>query len=119
MPDVTRYALDLPLQATLDSSGNGSAQCGPAQGSEVWVVRRYVCAASSGCTINLYKNIVTPGSQFDQTFRGANDVGSLEQHIQPGEQVLVRWQDGQPGAVVSITFYGDRLIRGQWRNGVQ
>lgn len=112
MPSYTTYALEVPLTATLDSSGAAQLTAGPIIYSERWRVRRYTCMAPNGVVVALYRNSVNNGSQFDYTLKGNNDVGSLEQELQTGEVIVVTWMNGQPGTTATVTLLGDRIVLG-------
>lgn len=109
----TRYALEIPLSGTLDSNGSLTLQIGPVIAGEHWVIRRYPCQATSGVTLDLYRNYISAATNFDHTLKGNNDNGALQQEIQNGEQVIAVWTNGQPNTTVTVTLIGDRMIPGR------
>lgn len=104
---------------TLDGSGNGTVQAGPAVPGEVW----FPASVSISCTgaipatgsplVSIYAgNGISPGSFVDSTFNVTGAASSLisGQQLHPGQQVFAVWAAGPPGQVATVVIKGTRQV---------
>lgn len=113
--------LSLTRQAsiTLNGSGAGTAQLGPAMPGESWQPAQasVVCSAavSTGtCQAQIYMGPAASQAYYvDGTFSG--DTGDTTDAVSgrtlyPGQYIFAVWTGGQPGATATLTVSGQRQV---------
>ena len=109
----------LSASITLDATGAGQAQLGPAITNERWEpaqvsVSCSALVASGACQANTYcGSAVNQGTFKDGTFSG--DSGDTTDAVQgeilwPGQYVFVVWSSGVPFAVATMRVTGSRFV---------
>lgn len=104
---------------TLNGSGAGTVQLGPASPGEVWHPAQVSVSCSAvvttgTCQANIYAGAAVGQSTFkDGTFSGdtgdtTDAVGGVQLH--PGEYVFVVFSGGVPGAVGAVLVAGTRTV---------
>jgi hypothetical protein len=103
----------------LDSSGNGTAEIGPASPGEVWfpTSTSITCTgsipATGSPTLFIYAgNGISPASFIDSTYNVTSAASSLisGKTLYPGQQVYAVWSDGPPGGTATLAVNGTRQV---------
>jgi hypothetical protein len=104
-------------KVTLDGSGNGTAQIGPASAGEVWYpdvvsVSAATNVAEASCKI-FAGPLIAPFTFVDGTLSGStgDSTGKISgKVIRPGLVIFAQWAGGDPGAVATMNIYGNRAV---------
>jgi hypothetical protein len=108
--------LRVKASTTLDGSGNGTAEAGPAVPGEIWYPSAVAVKCSSNTNEAIAKTYV--GNQVsDATFADGTTWGSTGDStsnvtgpLYPGQQVFAVWTGGDPGATATVTITGTRSV---------
>lgn len=110
-PGGAQYA-----STTLDASGNGTAQVGPARVREHWQVQAVGVAVetqAAQATCSVYIGTAVGATSFvgNTTTGSSGDTcgcGGID--IQPGQFIFAVWEGGDPGSVATATVFGTYSI---------
>lgn len=105
------YALptDTGASVTLDGTGTGAAEV-QVPALESWRVTRIAVTCSSAVTepeARVYVNTEAPTAFVGGTYTGSNDASDENLTLRPGQRLICRWRDGDPGAVATLSVFGE------------
>ena len=104
---------------TLDGSGAGTVQLGPASPGEAWLpghvnVSCSAVVATGTCQAIVYAGAaIGQGAFVDGTFSGdtGETTDAIAGHVlHPGQYVFVVWSGGVPGATATAVITGTRTV---------
>lgn len=110
--------LNRSVAVTLNGSGAGQAQIGPALPGEVWQVPGLTAAVSASSNTNeatgkIYAGGGVSGSTFvDGTTWGStgDSTSKFANPVYAGQQVFAVWTGGDPGAIATLVITGTRQV---------
>lgn len=100
------------VQTTLDASGNGSVQIGPAYYNQTWEVKSYAVEQQTSAAdpdepeCRYYAADVL----LDATYTGSLNGGSFETTLLPNQVCRAEWTGGEPGATAILTIQGIQVV---------
>lgn len=112
-------SLTRSLTITLDGTGAGTAQLGPASPGERWLPSQVSVSCSEAvtqgtCQADIYIGpAATQPNRVDGTFSGdTGDTSSAVagQVIWPGSYLFAVWSNGVPGALATVLVNGTREV---------
>lgn len=97
--------------ATLDASGNGTAEIQVPR-LETWNVQKIAVTTSTNVlepVAAVYVDSPSPGNLLGSTYTGSNDSSNENQILMPGQYLVCRWSGGDPGAKATISVFGTKV----------
>lgn len=96
--------------ATVGNNGRAVAVLHPLRAFEKWNVRRMTVSSTSVTltpTAYIYRNGESPSMLVDGTYTGTLDHTDTSLQLNNGESLIAVWQDGDVGAVCTLTVEGE------------
>jgi hypothetical protein len=113
--------LDEGKTGTIGADGRAVVTIGPNTPSSRWVVRNIAVSSTSAIDTEcrVYYGNEAPQNLIAGTFSGNRDNVGVGLGLNPGSVLTAVWENGFPGATVSVSVYGDlnvdRAARGRTR----
>jgi hypothetical protein len=108
---VTTVPLDASNTGTLGAAGSATVKIGPNRVGQVWTVRGVAVFCDTQDPMPrayLYRGPVVPSGLLSATYTGAQNSTDLSDiTLRFGEFLSAVWLLGAPGAIVTVTAYGD------------
>lgn len=99
------FNFPLSQNVVLNGSGYGIVQIQATRGD--WVIL-YTTVTVSSQTLQpqvfVYRGLISPSNVVDSTYSGASDSSDTRILLRQGQVLIVEWQNGDPGAVATVTF---------------
>jgi hypothetical protein len=92
---------------TLSASGGGQVTISPPVEWEVQLVSVSVSSAAAEPTFRLYLDGVVPSGFLEGTYSGSQDSSATTHRVQPGQQLIGVWADGDVGATATLVVRGE------------
>ncbi len=112
MAEQTRRITDAKT-VTLDGNGDGEVTYGPGRPNTRMRITGVGVQTSTSTlvpTAKVYQGSADPGRFVSGTYNGAlNSDNELDIELWPGEQITVRWENGDVGATATATFRGEEI----------